>query len=53
MRYHFLTQQALRQVRHVAVALVMIGCRSSILGVDTPDVLSSTALGGSLGATTI
>ncbi len=40
-------------VSSVAAAVAMVGCSSKILGVDTPDVLSATALSGSLGATTI
>ena len=40
-------------VSSFTVALAMVGCSSKILGVDTPDVLSASALGGSLGATTV
>jgi hypothetical protein len=50
MRYHILARRA---VLSTAAALLMLGCSSKILGVDTPDVLSADALGGSLGATTI
>lgn len=53
MRYHSLACRARGAVGAVAAALVMVACSSKILGVDTPDVLSSTALGGSLGATTL
>ena len=53
MRYHFLARRARNTVSSFAVALAMVGCSSKILGVDTPDVLSESALGGSLGATTV
>jgi hypothetical protein len=51
------TQQMIRTARRLtiqaATAVVLVGCSSSILEVDTPDVLSEDALGGSLGATTL
>ena len=53
MRYHFLARRARRAVGSVAAALTLVSCSSKILGVDTPDVLSESALGGSLGATTL
>jgi hypothetical protein len=46
-------RRAIRPVGTVAAALTVASCSSSILDVDTPDVLSATALGGSLGATTL
>ncbi len=48
-----MTRNARRAAGPLVAALTMIGCSSKILGVDTPDVLSQSALGGSLGATTI
>jgi starch-binding outer membrane protein, SusD/RagB family len=53
MRYQFLARGALRATSPVAAALVLVACSTKILGVDTPNVLSAGALGGSLGATTI
>jgi hypothetical protein len=51
------TQQIIRWCRHLAgmtaAATVMVACSNSILEVDTPTVLSESALGGSLGATTL
>lgn len=48
-----MTRNARRAAGPLVAALTMIGCSSKILGVDTPDVLSQSALGGPLGATTI
>ena len=48
-----MTRNARRAAGPLVAALTMIGCSSKILGVDTPDVLSQSALGGSFGATTI
>jgi len=53
MPYQIMTRNARRAAGPLVAALTMIGCSSKILGVDTPDVLSQSALGGSLGATTI
>ena len=53
MRYHSMARHTVGLAGSLAAALVMVGCSSKILGVDTPDVLSSGALGGSLGATTL
>lgn len=53
MRNHILTRKARRTAGAIAAAVLMMACSSDILNVDTPDVLSETALGGSLGATTI
>lgn len=46
-------RRALRPVGTVAAVLAFSGCSSDILKVDTPDVLAESALGGSLGATTL
>lgn len=46
-------RRAARPVGTLAAVVAFAGCSSSILDVNTPDVLSGTALGGSLGATTL
>lgn len=53
MRNNSLIARARRSAAPVAAGVLMVACSSSILNVDTPDVLSETALGGSLGATTL
>src|SRR5437899_2243192 len=53
MRNHIMIRPVARLASHAAISLALVACSSSILNVDTPDVLSETALGGSLGATTI
>lgn len=46
-------RRAVGPVGSVAVAFVLAGCTTDILDVGTPDVLSASALSGSLGATTL
>jgi hypothetical protein len=53
MRMHKMIRTVSRPVMQGAAAFFLVGCTSSILEVDTPDVLSESALGGSLGATTL
>lgn len=53
MSFTSVARRALRPVGSVAAAIAIAGCSSDILNVDTPDVLSESALGGSLGATTL
>jgi hypothetical protein len=53
MRMHRMIRTVSRPVMQTAAAFLLVGCSSSILEVDTPDVLSESALGGSLGATTL
>jgi hypothetical protein len=53
MRYQIIARRARNTATSVAVAMALVSCSSKVLGVDTPDVLSESALGGSLGATTI
>ncbi|HVT39431.1 MAG TPA: hypothetical protein VHE78_10320 [Gemmatimonadaceae bacterium] len=53
MRHYAFTRAAGRPVGYAAAALLLVGCSTKVLGVDTPDVLSESALGGSLGATTL
>ena len=53
MRIHTLARRARRLAVMTGAAMAMVACSSKILEVETPDVLSATALGGSLGATTL
>jgi hypothetical protein len=53
MRNHTIVRTASGLLTRTAIAFLLVGCSSSILEVDTPDVLSESALGGSLGATTL
>ena len=53
MRTHTLARQARRLAVMTGAAMAMVACSSKILEVETPDVLSASALGGSLGATTL
>lgn len=46
-------RRAARPVGAMAAAATLASCSNKILNVDTPDVLSSSALGGTLGATTL
>jgi len=45
--------RASRPLGTVAAAITLAGCTTDILNVGTPNVLSGSALGGSLGATTL
>jgi hypothetical protein len=53
MSFSSAARRALRPVGTMAAAFALASCSSKILAVDTPDVLSDNALGGSLGATTL
>lgn len=53
MRTPSFVRRSRRPVLHAAAAILMVACSNKILGVDTPDVISQSALGGSLGATTL
>lgn len=53
MRFSFAAHRTLRPVGTMAAVLTLASCSNKILTVDTPDVLSQSALGGSLGATTL
>lgn len=46
-------RRAVRPVGVIAAAATLASCSTDILAVETPDVLAKTALGGSLGATTL
>ncbi|MBP6771410.1 MAG: hypothetical protein KA154_00350 [Gemmatimonadaceae bacterium] len=46
-------RRAVRPVGVIAAAATLASCSTGILAVETPDVLAKTALGGSLGATTL
>ena len=46
-------RRAIRPVGAATAVMALANCSSKILIVDTPDVLSASALGGSLGATTL
>ncbi len=46
-------RRAIRPVGTMAAVVTLASCSNKILTVDTPDVLSQSALGGSLGATTL
>ena len=46
-------RRAVRPVGVLASVVALASCSNKILTVDTPDVLSANALGGSLGATTL
>jgi len=46
-------RRAIRPVGAATAVMALANCSSKILTVDTPDVLSASALGGSLGATTL
>lgn len=53
MRTHTILRRARRLAVMTGAAMAMVACSSKILEVETPDVLSASALGGSLGATTL
>jgi starch-binding outer membrane protein, SusD/RagB family len=53
MSFSSAARRALRPVGTMAAAFALASCSNKILAVDTPDVLSDNALGGSLGATTL
>lgn len=53
MRFLTISRRLSRPVGGVAAVLAVAGCSSDILSVQTPDVIAETALGGSLGATTL
>ena len=53
MRFAFNTRRVVRPASALVAALAVAGCSSDILNVETPNVLSESALGGSLGATTL
>jgi hypothetical protein len=53
MRSHTIIRWCRQAARMTAAAAVMVACSNNILEVDTPNVLSESALGGSLGATTL
>lgn len=53
MTFFSAARRVVGPVSMLASVVTLASCSSKILTVDTPDVLSSTALGGSLGATTL
>jgi len=53
MSFFSVARRATRPVGAIAAAITLAGCTTDILNVGTPDVLSGSALGGSLGATTL
>lgn len=53
MRKFSAARHVVRPVGAVAAAIALAGCSTDILTVDTPDVISESAIGGSLGATTL
>jgi hypothetical protein len=53
MRKFSAARRVARPVGVAAAAFAMAACSTDILTVDTPDVLSASALGGSLGASTL
>ncbi|BAH39359.1 MAG TPA: hypothetical protein DGD08_02110 [Gemmatimonas aurantiaca] len=52
MRF-FNTRRVVRPVSALAAAVAVSGCTTDILNVETPNVIAESALGGSLGATTL
>lgn len=53
MRIQSMLRWSRRPLGMTATAFLMMACSNKILEVETPDVLSESALGGSLGATTL
>lgn len=53
MSFYSAARRATRPVSALAAAAFLASCTSDILSVGTPDVLSGSSLGGSLGATTL
>lgn len=53
MSFFSAARRAVRPVGALAAVATLASCSNKILTVDTPDVLSQSALGGSLGATTL
>lgn len=53
MRFHFNTRRMVRPVSALAAAVAVTGCSTDILNVETPNIIAESALGGSLGATTL
>lgn len=53
MRFHFNTRRVVRPVSALAAAMAVTGCSTDILNVETPNIIAESALGGSLGATTL
>lgn len=53
MRFFNSARRVVRPVSAIAAALAATGCSSDLLNVPTPDVIAESAIGGSLGVTTL
>lgn len=53
MRFFNSARRVVRPVGAMATAFAVVGCSSDILSVPTPDVIAESAIGGSLGVTTL
>jgi len=53
MRFFNSARRVVRPLGAVAAALSAAGCSSDLLTVATPDVIAESAIGGSLGVTTL